>query len=129
MKAASRRGSMFIAAILAAALLHPATASESPARQPREPVAFSFRFSRAELDTQRGTERVYQALVNRAARACTVQGGGSGLRDRDGQCMADLVEKVVRRIGAEILTSHWQRSQPALSAGLPASVQQPVALR
>jgi UrcA family protein len=106
--------------ILAATLLHPAMAAESTAARTREPVEFSFRFSRAEFATQRGTERVYQALVNRAARACTVRRAGSaGLRDRDEQCMADLVEKVVRRIGAQMLTSHWQRNQPGPSLSQP----------
>jgi UrcA family protein len=129
MKAAIRRGSIFVAGILAATLLHPAAAAQSPSvGQAREPVAFSFRFSRAQLGTQRGAERVYKALVRRANRACTTTRTGSGLHYKDSECVAGLVEKTVRRIDMQLLTSQWQSNLPDRSAD-PASVQQPVAFR
>jgi UrcA family protein len=131
MQAAIRCSSIFVAGILAATLLHPAVAAQSlSVGQAREPVAFSFRFSRQQLGTQGGAERVYKALVRQAARACTTPVLGSAhLRYKDEECVAGLVDKTVRKIGAELLTALWQRSQPGRSAGAPASVQQPVAFR
>lgn len=126
MQAAIRRGAIFITGVLAASTLHPAVAAQSPsAEEQREPVEFTFRFSRADLATPRGAERAYRRLVIHAGKACTIALPGSfALRYKDEACVAGLVEKMVRQIDAAALTSRWQRNRPEQP-----SVQQPVTLR
>ena len=88
-------------------------------------MEFNFRYVRADLATPGGAERVYAALVRRAGKACTLPRPGSpGLRFKDEDCVAGLVEKTVRKIGAELLIAQWQRSRPATP-----SVEQGMALR
>jgi UrcA family protein len=125
MNTAIRRGATLVTGMFATALLHPAMAAAPSHMDETEPVQFTFQFSRAELATAQGTERLYQRLVRRADKACALPRTGSpGLRYKDRACIAELVEKMVRRIDAELLTRHWLHS----TQGMPTR-QQPVVLQ
>jgi UrcA family protein len=70
----------------------------------REPVKFSYRFNRADLDTREGTQRVYRNLTHDARRACAEERASlADLHRVDHGCVAELVNDVVRRIGSPSL--------------------------
>jgi UrcA family protein len=108
------RTSIIVAVFLAATLLHPVAfgAGQESWAQGKEPVAFTFRFNRADLDTQRGAAHVQRALTLQATQACTASGEPPiSLRRTDAECVATLVQQVVRKIGSESLSALWRRSR------------------
>jgi UrcA family protein len=76
------------------------------------PASFTFQFAPADLSTASGTERVYSRLVKHARNACKAFGPGrefwrTELREA---CQADLIDKVVVRIGQPELSARHRSS-------------------
>ena len=108
------------AALLLTSLASVTWASESrgPDATRREPVNMTFRFDAAELATPEGARRAYRRLRIAARRHCTSPGTPlADLQRHDRQCAADLIEKVVSRVGSPQLTA---RHRGAITAEVAA---------
>jgi UrcA family protein len=97
-----------------------AEASSVASLHDREAVEFTYRFDSADLQTTRGTERVYRNLVLKAQRACSADSSSLALYRMDRRCAATLVNDVVLRIGSPVLAALHARS-PAASGFAAAS--------
>ena len=76
------------------------------------PASFTFQVAPADLATASGTEKVYGRLVKHARNACKTFGPGrefwrTELREA---CQADLIDKVVVRIGRSELSARHRSS-------------------
>ena len=110
---------VFIAAALcftAAAAPQGARAAEASSvatTQDRGPVEFTYRFDAADLQTARGTQRLYRNLVLKAQRACSEGHSTLALYRMDRACAAALVSDVVLRIGSPVLAALHAESPAA----------------
>jgi UrcA family protein len=103
-----------LAAAAATRNAHAAEASAAAALHDREPVEFIYQYDAADLQTERGTQRIYRKLVLKAQRACSQDRSSLlGLYRMDRQCAAALVSNVVLRIGSPMLAALHARSPAA----------------
>ena len=93
-----------IAATVATAAALPAQALDL---NPNEFV-FEFSYKRSDLATSQGAEEVYRDLRTEAVRACTRRGNRPLDMSFDRRCMRRLVNDVVARIDAPILTARHE---------------------
>ena len=76
------------------------------------PADFTFKFAPTDLATAGGTDRVYGQLVKNARKACRALGSGRELwrMELREACQADLIDKVVARIGRPELSARHRSS-------------------
>lgn len=98
-----------------------AAAGASTGPGAREPVELTYRFRRGDLETPAGARRAYRTLLAKARRTCRFPGGSPlELRRTDHACVGQLVEDVVARIAAPLLTlEHEAGGAPPLHGGVP----------
>lgn len=96
-----------IAVSLAAMIIaaEPAFAADPAAK---ETFTFTYHLDRALLASPGGERAVYFDLQRKTLRACRLPGRGQTLSAPDAYCVAELIDKVVDRIGSEKVTAHHQ---------------------
>lgn len=84
----------------------------------QETLTFTFKLDRTELAQHDGAASVYLDLEREARKACQLPGVGTAtLNAVDTDCMAELIDAVVSRVGSAPLAAHHARERHDVQAG------------
>ena len=108
--------------VLAAAIVSAACLTASAAEDGKiVPENFTFRFAQDEFATANGVDKLYGRLARDARTACSGLGRGHELWRQKArrECQAELIDKVVARIGKpDLIAAHEKSSYFQIARGI-----------